>query len=184
MLTLKSFTNFLNACKGLRETSGLVHSAAGSFEMLQILDSTVYKPEHFKPWELVPPEIFGAFGDKSLAFLDARILWTADAIREHFNVPAVVNNYNSARPEEYVYSDSGFRLSPVGAATYSQHLYGRALDIKLKGVDAETARIEIKAKWKSEPAFRFITAVELDVSWLHIDCRNTNSEQLLLFSKG
>jgi hypothetical protein len=72
----------------------------------------------------------------------------------------------------------------VGDATRSQHLYGRALDIKIQDVTAEDARKEIKAKWKVEPAFRFITAMEEGVSWLHVDCRNTNLNELFTFTNA
>ena len=184
MLSLKSFTNFLDACKGIRELSGSLHSAAGSFEMLNILNTSVYKPEYFKIYELVPPDIYSSFGDKSLQFVDARIAWTFDAVREHFNAPTVINNYMTAKPGEYVYKESGFRNIQVGAATHSQHEYGRAGDLKIKGVSAEDARQEIISKWKTEPAFRFITAIELNVEWLHIDCRNTNQDTLMTFTKS
>lgn len=184
MLSLKTFSNFLDSCKGIRDLSGSLHTATGSFEMLQILDTSVYKPEYFKTYELVPPEVFSVLGEKALALMDSRILWTFDAIREYFKAPITINNYTTAKPGEYIYKDSGFRVAPVGSAAYSQHLFGRAGDLKIKGVSAADARAEIKAKWKTEPAFRFITAIEDGVSWLHVDNRNNNTDQLLIFSKG
>jgi hypothetical protein len=185
MLSPKFYKNFLAACKDLRTTSGSVHSAAGAFEMLQIMDNSVYRPEWFKVYELVDPLTFNRYGDKSLQFMDSRMLWTLDAMREYFNRPIVVNNYMTAKPGVYVYKFSGLRLpdSLDNDADRSQHIYGRAGDLKVFELSAEEVRQEIKAKWKTEPAFRFITAIEDKVNWLHIDCRNTNSEQLLVFSK-
>jgi hypothetical protein len=183
MLSPIYYKNMLAACKFVRESTGDLHSAVGTIDAAAIFDTAVYKPEHFRIDEIVDPATFATYGEKSLWFMDSRILWTADAIREYFNKPCIVNNYNIAKPGEYVYRDSGLRLEPVGAATRSQHIYGRALDIKIQGVLAGDARMEIKSKWKAEPAFRFITAIEDGVNWLHIDCRNTNSDQLLIFTK-
>jgi len=111
------------------------------------------------------------------------MLWTFDAVREYFDKPTIINNYIHAKAGQPVYKESGLRLAPVGAATRSQHIYGRAGDLKIQDVTAEDARKEIMARWRKEPAFRFITAIELDVDWLHIDCRNTNMEVLFTFSK-
>ena len=183
MLSFKAFSNFLDACKGLRAASGAAHTAAGAGEMLYILDTAVYKPEHFKVHEVLDPATFTTYGDKGLWFMDARILWTFDALREYFDKPIIINNYIFAKDGAPVYKESGLRLVPVGAASRSQHLYGRAGDLKVQDITAEDARKEIMARWRVEPAFRFITAIELDVSWLHIDCRNTNQSTLLTFTK-
>jgi hypothetical protein len=152
--------------------------------MSQVFDNAIYKPEHFKVFEVVDPITYSAYGDKSLWFMDSRILWTADALRDYFGKPCIINNYMTAKQGEYVYKDSGLRYQVNPGAERSQHLYGRATDIKIQGVSANDARQEILSKQKTEAAFRFITAVELDVSWLHVDCRNTNQPDILTFSKA
>jgi len=124
-----------------------------------------YTPKYFKIQELVPPSIYNALGSKSLIVMDARMLYTADCLREHFGKPITINNWHKSGK----FSQRGFRDNSSVGATYSQHRYGRALDMDIKGVTAEEARIEIV---KNRNKFKYITTLESDVSWLHADCRN------------
>lgn len=124
-----------------------------------------YIPKHFKIQELVTPSIYKVLGNRSLIVMDARILYTADILREHFGKSITINNWHKSGN----FSQRGFRDSSSVGATYSQHRYGRALDMDIKGVTAEEARVEIV---KNRDKFKYITTLESDVSWLHIDCRN------------
>jgi hypothetical protein len=184
MLSFSFHKNFLDVLRQTRDVSAKLHGISGAVEQSLMFEDACYKPEYFKAYEIVDPVTFSKFGEKSFQFMDARILWTADALREYFGKPCIVNNYITARPGVPPYKESGFRLAPVGAALYSQHLYGRALDIKIQDVPAEQARQEIISKHKTEPAFRFITAIEEGVDWLHIDCRNTLQDGLFIFKKA
>ena len=58
-------------------------------------------------------------------------------------------------------------------AELSQHKFGRAIDLNPVELLASDIRIDIKAK-KYSYDFRFITCIEDNVNWLHIDCRNTD----------
>ena len=184
MITPKTYKNILSVVEKAQDASGQLHSLAGAISVSSIFDNSVYKPEYFKTYELVDPVTFASFGENSLWFMDSRILWTGDALREYFNAPCIVNNYMTAKTGEYIYKDSGLRYEINPGAARSQHLYGRALDIKISGISSDDARKEILSKQGSEPAFRFITAVELGVSWLHVDCRNTNKSDIFTFSQG
>jgi len=181
MLSLTALKNILNICDQARDISGQLHSVTGAISMSQVFDNAVYKPEYFKTYEVVDPITFATYGDKALQFMDSHILWTFDALREYFNTTIIINNYNNPKTGT-VYKDSGLRIKPVGTSARSQHLYGRAGDLKITGVSAEEARQEIIKNHRTSPAFRFITAIELGVSWLHVDCRNTNQDALLTFT--
>lgn len=57
----------------------------------------------------------------------------------------------------------------------SQHRYGRALDLIPMRAPAETIRqaiIEDLEMVRDDDGTFLVTAMEADVSWLHIDCRN------------
>lgn len=61
-------------------------------------------------------------------FIAPALVTILQKIRSHFKVPVTIN--------------SGYRTPPynksVGGATYSQHLYGTAADIKVKGIAPKT----------------------------------------------
>lgn len=134
-----------------------------------------YEPKYFSIKEYVPPDIYSKLGDGAVILFDDRLLRSDDAIREYFGVPVTINNWHIDGQRMY----SGYRPHdcPVGAR-YSQHRFGRASDKILQGIDAETARKEILSNSK---AFPFIRAMEIDISWLHTDCRPISSDEIMLF---
>lgn len=139
----------------------------------------VYTPKSFKIQEFVDPATYKKFGENSLLVMDYRILQIADAVREHFGIPVTINNWHIGGE----FCNRGFRPreSKVGAS-YSQHRFGRAIDFNVGSVKAETVRKEIANLHKNNIApFNFITAMETDISWVHIDCRITNQNGVMLF---
>ena len=56
-------------------------------------------------------------------------------------------------------------------AKYSQHKFGRALDLVPAEVTAEEIRQDIKLR-KRGNIFQYITCIEDGVGWLHFDTRN------------
>ena len=133
----------------------------------------MYKCKYFKAHEVVPPEIYEKFGERSFMFLDDRLLKLCDALREEFG-SATINNYKWGGNRVA----SGLRSpdSPYYSPT-SQHSFGRAVDILFKDYSAERVRSEIKenqAKFLISGNVYSIT-LEDGVSWLHIDIRNGNA---------
>ena len=129
---------------------------------------TYYKPKHFQVHEFVDKETHRRFNERSWMFLDPRILYTADGIREYFGKPVTINDWLWGGAAQW----RGLRLihSPV-YKPYSQHSYGRALDMTIRGVSAEEARKAIMAHADDE-RFQYITRMEDGVSWLHADTAN------------
>ncbi len=138
----------------------------------------MYIPKYFKLQEMFPrdyyKEVYPQLGDMMWILIDNRILFTADMLRERYGTMVVndwlwrtdnANNYRGFRPHNCT----------VGAV-FSQHRFGRALDCKFKNVEAEEVRLDIRSNDKY--AFKYITAIELDVTWLHIDCRNHDKKKL------
>jgi hypothetical protein len=127
----------------------------------------LYKFNHFKIQELVPPAIFEARGEKAWELLDERLLITLDRLRDRFG-PITVNNWHSGKDREW----SGLRTkeSPYYSAT-SQQSFGRAADCLFSHNDAESVRQEIFAS-PDDKTFELIGSVEMGTSWLHFDVRN------------
>ena len=127
----------------------------------------MYKCNHFKIQELVPPKVYKTCKNKAWRLLDDRVLITLDRLRERYG-PITVNNWHSGKDREW----SGLRTpdSPYYSAN-SQHTFGRAADCLFSRTDAESVRQDILAA-PVDKDFELIGSLELGVSWLHFDVRN------------
>jgi len=139
--------------------------------------TNVYVPRHFSIKEFVHPDIYSYFGEKSIQFMDTRILYTADQLRDLFG-PITCNSWSWGENRKF----SGLRPfdSKIGAK-YSAHKYGKALDLIFRNNTAEEVRQYIK-KYPRLESFKYITRIESKVSWLHIDTFTTNKEGILFFN--
>lgn len=135
----------------------------------------MFNPRFFETREFVPPQVYNVRGEKSIQLMDDRILITADDLRARYG-PAVINTWffwNKNSPV-WIGKDSrrwsGLRTknSPYGSA-FSQHRFGRAVDMLFRDVTADEIRQDIL---KDTDLFPLITSLETGVSWLHVDVRN------------
>jgi hypothetical protein len=128
-----------------------------------------YRPKYFQLHEVVYPGAIQARGEKAWELMDERILRGADWLREKFG-PCVINGKLGGKS----FTESGLR-DPFTAtgAKFSQHKFGRAVDLKFVRVTAKEVYDYIL---KNQPEAREngITTVE-DIAhtptWCHIDCR-------------
>lgn len=138
----------------------------------------IYLPKYFTIKELVSPIVYNGTSENEKEKLwwlfDERVLKTADMLRDKYG-PIVCNDWNNAL--RYC----GFREEDTSVGrTFSQHKYGRALDLHPKKTTAEKIRQDILADpWAEE--FKYITCLEVKVSWLHFDVRNWNKEKNGIF---
>jgi hypothetical protein len=128
-----------------------------------------YRPKYFALNELVPPDVIQARGEQAWQLMDERILRGADWLREKFG-PCVINGKFGGKG----FSESGLR-SPftTTGAKWSQHKFGRAVDLKFLKVNVKEVYDYILAN-QPEARANGITCVEninATPSWLHIDCR-------------
>jgi hypothetical protein len=136
-----------------------------------------YKPKHFKAYELVDKETYEKFGENSFMFFDVIALKTLDGVREYFGKPITVNNWKSGGSMD----SRGLRtIKDKTGAAYGQHRFGRAFDFSVQGMTAEEVRKIIIENQDKEP-FNNISAIELNVSWIHIDFRNIDHKGIYLF---
>lgn len=134
-----------------------------------------YKPKFFQIQELVDKVTFARFGERAWMFFNPVFLRSLDRVRHHFDAPVTVNNWRSGGP----FSQRGLRVTTNVGATYSQHRFGNAGDYDIEGYSAEEVRQEIINN-KDHHNFELITCVEVDVKWVHHDCRNINNRILLI----
>ena len=135
-----------------------------------------YKCQHFKIEELVDRRTFEQWGEKAWMFFQPKALMSLDNIRVYFGKPVTVNNWCFGGMSE----NRGLRppYSVIGA-DYSQHRYGNAFDIDIENVNAEDARQTI-IKLKDSSLFYHITALEIEIPYIHFDCRNIMNRILLI----
>lgn len=135
-----------------------------------------YRPTHFVLEELVPQAVFEEYkaaGQLSLLWnvFDPRLLWTADRLRGRFGILRV-NDWSWGGALQF----RGWR--PDGCRTgalLSQHRFGRGLDADSTAFPAaEMRRIILDDPWHED--FQFITCLEMDVDWLHFDCRGHDKQ--------
>lgn len=148
----------------------------------------MYVTDNFDLNELVPSSVYNRFGHKSIWFIDLRIVEAAEYVRKEFGVPITINDWSWGGN----YQMSGFRpkSSTIGAE-FSQHLMGRALDLKFEGISVQEVYKHITENEGRMKRFfnAGITVIE-DIrdttsdnkygGWLHIDNRYTGLDNILI----
>lgn len=136
-----------------------------------------YRPKHFRAEELVSKAAFQKLGAaRVFRYFDPKILMMADKLAELFNFDhngkkigsATINNWLWNGNRQY----SGLRLpGEPHYKEFSDHSFGRALDIVFSSIDAQSVRDYIEAHPQDFP---YITFVEegSSITWLHISCSN------------
>ncbi len=131
--------------------------------------------KNFKLTEFISKETWDKYGHGALKYLDDRIIKTCQKLRDELGIPLTINNWHYGGNRH----ESGLRVE--GMKNYSptsQHTFGRAVDIISAHMSAEEMRQHI---YNNRYNYPYIKAIERNVSWLHIDCRYTNSNNFILF---
>lgn len=144
--------------------------------------SPLYLPKFFHLEELVPKASIDKWGTRAWQFLDPRVLITLDRMRKRYDCPMLVNDWkDGGKIDEAGYRPPGFTTG----AEESLHRQGKAADVRPWKFTAEEVRRDIKAAHQNQHRFydtyEYVTAIELDVSWVHFDIRNVAG--LLLIPK-
>ena len=127
--------------------------------------------------EFVPAAIYEHYVDKSIWFIDPKIVQMAQFIRDRFGKPVTINNYLSGGSYQY----SAFRDSACTiGATNSQHRHGRAIDFRIQGMSPMEIRADIIKNFDLYRTTGLTTIEGGTPTWTHIDCRYTNMDSLLI----
>lgn len=137
-----------------------------------------YRCKYFKIKELVNPSFLTTDENILWMLFDERVLKGADRIRELYGACTV--NADGL-------TDCGLRkMDSKTGAGFSAHKFGRALDLHIRSIELEGAKIKSsveRKKWKIKeynkvrerlmmmPEFDYLV-FENGISWLHIACQN------------
>lgn len=116
--------------------------------------------------------------NKLIQLIDIRIFKACQLLRDNLKVPLLINTwlYGGAR------NWSGYRTTKSPQYKKgSMHSVGKAVDIVSPHMTAEQMRKHIRENYHIYKDY--IKRIEKGVNWLHIDCKDTNSETLIEFSK-
>jgi len=130
----------------------------------------MFIPDSFELYELFPRYFYSLHRgaeQKLWGVFDDRLLYSMDRLRKRYG-PLVANDWYWGGRNQF----RGWRPTDCGiGAEWSQHKYGRAIDLKPVKVSVDQIRADILGNPFCED-FKFITCVEMGVSWLHMDVRN------------
>lgn len=135
----------------------------------------IFVPDFFELYELVPRSMYYRYAEhphRLWVLFDDRLLRTIHNLRERYGKMVMNTWYWGGHNHE-----CGWRheASDTGAAL-SQHKFGRAGDLMPQEVPVTQVRQDILTDpW--HPDFQYITCIEMDTSWLHIDVRNRDKER-------
>lgn len=122
--------------------------------------------------EFVPPNVYESFGNKSIWFIDIRVVHICQFLRDYFDKELTINDWNWGGS----YINSGFRLenTTIGVSM-SQHKYGRAADIKIQGISIPEIKSVIESNYIELRRLGLTTLekIERTPTWLHFDVRYT-----------
>ena len=129
-----------------------------------------YKPDHFTMKELVPREMYETVSLRRYILwniFDHRILITIDRLRKAYG-KMIANTWAWGGRNQY----RGYRPKECSVGSvFSQHRFGRAADLVPVEESVDKIRQDILREPEKEE-FEYITAIELNVPWLHVDCRS------------
>lgn len=110
--------------------------------------------EHFKANE------FKCEDNSRVIILDPDLLATLEDIRSHFNKPVIINSG---------YRTVSYNSTLTNASPNSQHILGKAADIRIKGVQPIDVYNYVCSKYPSTGGFGIYN------SFVHVDCREKKS---------
>lgn len=135
--------------------------------------------DYFTLDEVMPRSMILDRGEKALQLMDMRIIKAADMIRAELGEAIYINNWYGGGSLD----ECGFRYcNTTTGAKWSQHKYGRALDLHCKSGPAAMLAV-VKKLEKDLIDAQLLTTYEniaATPSWLHIDCRWTGLNSLLM----
>lgn len=130
--------------------------------------------------EFIDPSIYATRGERSINLMDYRIIKFTQWLRELTGAPIIVNNWASGGQ----YKESGLRrANTMTGAKWSQHKYGRAVDLKCSTMKPREL-FDVILKYEDyvikEQLCTTIENTLFTPTWLHCDCRYTGMDKILI----
>ena len=101
----------------------------------------ITRSKYFHIRELVCPHVFQKFRERSWQFIDSRLIYNLDTIRERLNKPVYVNIGDLTQ--------RGLRCNLCSLVKekedvyMSAHVLGKAVDFNVRGIEADIVRLWI-----------------------------------------
>jgi hypothetical protein len=130
--------------------------------------------------EFIDPRIYSQRGERSIQLIDSRIMFAAQYIREQSGEFMTINNWARGG----TLRERGLRLAGTNTgALWSQHKYGRAIDINIGSWTAKQMFDFVMSHEKYLVQRQIVTVIE-DIRdtprWLHMDCRYTGQDKIVI----
>lgn len=141
----------------------------------------MYRPQYFKLYELVCPEVYNKFGDMAWQFFDEKAVITLDWVRRTLNKPITINTWHDGGE----FDERGLRCIQCkivhdkcyqGQVYVSPHILGKAFDFDVEGMDAGEVRVWLAANKDKIP---YPIRLENHVEWVHMDTEDTGVKVFL-----
>lgn len=135
--------------------------------------------KHFDIQEFVPKAIYDLYGAKAQWFINPKVVAIAEFIREEFELPVTINNWHVGGK----FQERGYRVPTTQTgARYSQHKFGNAIDINIKGIPSPELADWIIAEFPTLKGLGLSTieSPKDTPTWTHIDVRWTGIDELLV----
>ena len=137
----------------------------------------IYVPKYFTIEEIFPRSIASRLPSEYLwSLMDEKILQAADAIREYVGRRMFVNYYGM--------QCRGFRdcneCANVGGKL-SAHRVGKAIDFNIEDMPTEEVYEMVLRKSNLWKGVRRIENIEKTPTWIHIDSKEHNEENIKIF---
>ncbi len=137
--------------------------------------------ENFDLREFVHPSHWSKGAAFAMKVVDARLFAVAQTVRDRLDAPIYINNWHVGG----TFSLSGARPFDTSlGAKYSQHKFGRAIDLKGTQHTAKDIYNEISLNWSLIYQPLGVTRLE-DINhtptWVHVDLAYTDSGNLVIF---
>ncbi len=127
--------------------------------------------------EFLHPDFFEIKRINPLWLIDDQMIRIAQFVRNRFNQPVTINTWHNGGD----YFNSGLRPydSPEGAL-WSDHKFGRAIDVKVTSVDPLELQQDIIKHYSLYKANGLTTIEDGTPTWTHMSCRNTHQNHLFI----
>lgn len=134
--------------------------------------------ENFILKEFVDPVTYSERGENSIHLIDDRIITLAQYFRTLYGATTINNWHNGGQ-----YKESGLRRSDTSTgAKYSQHKFGRAVDLKFSDTTVQKVYQDIMDNKQMfyNAGLRVVENISATPTWLHIDVRNTEVKSIVI----
>lgn len=134
----------------------------------------MYKPEHFKAYEVVDPETYAKWGEISFRYMDDGLMRILEWLRKKAG-PLTVNTWKWGGNKQW----SGLRIpASPWYSTYSGHSWGKALDIRSEKYSADELRQMVVDNWDEIAEYSGVDGCRLEhgdvaTTWMHLDVMHT-----------